>query len=180
MHLTYGHGLTDQPPEDGVSEVRSFPRGLPEFNEYVEANGFWCDDALLQARLDRRAIALVVDGKSWWVLRQQLQPVQKLCGLAEGSRCELVAFLEESNEAEGGEEGSFNVQQWPDCVAFIRDPGATLDPLEKARRATNHFDAYAKRRVVSRLFGIKANGAVLGFRALYKAADAAMAEVEAM
>ena len=45
---------------------------------------------------------------------------------------------------------------------------------------TNYRPLYRRRQLVSRLFGIKVNAVELGFRALEKAANAGLAEVEAM
>ena len=40
-----------EPPEAGVSEVRTFPRGMAEFAAFVEERGYWTEDALLQVRV---------------------------------------------------------------------------------------------------------------------------------
>ena len=137
----------------------------------------------MAARLAGTAIELVVAGESSWVLRTQLEPIRRLRGLAEGSRCELVPFLTEfvaglADDGEGSE--PFNEGAWPDCLAFILDPDATLRPLEQARGMTYYFVGTQKRMLLSELFNIKVNACWLGYRALEKAANAAMGEVDAM
>ena len=43
--------FTLEPPDDGVSEVRTFPGGFGEFRAFCEAEGYYTDDDALQARL---------------------------------------------------------------------------------------------------------------------------------
>ena len=184
IHMNYGEGFKAMPPEDGVSEVMSFPQGMREFVAFIEERGFWTDEPVLQARVDGRAIELVVGGSSSWVLREQLQPIKKLRGLAEGERCELEPFLDEYEEA-GDEEGDdaslpFDANAWAPCLAYLLKPDEPLEPLREARAMTNYRPAYRRHTITSQLFNIKVNAVELGWRALEKAANAAMDEVDAM
>ena len=182
VDLTYGEPVQAEPPEDGVSEVRCFPGGIKEFASFVEDHGFWVEEPVLAARLKGRAIELVVDGKSEWVLRTQLQPIRKLRALAEGSVCELnQGFLDDQDDEEEGEVGDgFSEEAWPHCVAFLRDPSKPLVPLAEARSWTTYRPMYRKREVDRQLFRLKSNAFELGWPALRKAADAAIKEVDAM
>jgi hypothetical protein len=191
VDLTYGAAVTDDPPEDGVSEVRHFPHGMAEFRAFVEEQGFWVEDPGLRARLEGRAIELVVtirgERQRAWLEREKLQPIRRLRGLAEGSRCKLESFLDgPPDEEDGGGGGEdlaghrFGSDVWPDCLAFIRDPSAPLAPLAQARQWTTYKPKARKRQLVSRLFDIKVNALVLGYPALRKAADAAMSELDEM
>ena len=185
VDLTYGEALREQPPEEGVSEVRSFT-SMVEFAAFVESEGFWTDDARLQARLEGRAIELVVGGVSSWVRRAQLQPVRRLRALAEGSRCELEAYLEdELDEDESDEEEDFVgfvAAAWPHCLAFLQDSTAPLEPLKQAIAFTHHHyrPSFRFNEFRSQLRNIRSNAHELGFRALREAADAALLELEAM
>jgi hypothetical protein len=191
VDLTYGAAVTDESPEDGVSEVRHFPHGMAEFRAFVEEQGFWVEDPGLRARLEGRAIELVVtirgERQRAWLEREKLQPIRRLRGLAEGSRCKLESFLDgPPDEEDGGGGGEdlaghrFGSDVWPDCLAFIRDPSAPLAPLAQARQWTTYKPKARKRQLVSRLFDIKVNALVLGYPALRKAADAAMSELDEM
>ena len=204
VDLTYGHGLRDVPPDEGVSEVRTFPRGMAQFAQHVDEHGYWCEDDRLRARLEGTAVELVVGEARAWVLREQLQPIRKLRGLAVGSRCELVPFLEEyEGEGEGeGENGGddpagtsgakvvdvsypFEEAAWPHTLAFILEPLEPLEPLRRARQIlASHLHPvtkqHHKRRVQAELWRLKVNAFELGYRALGKAVDAAEREVEAI
>ena len=80
-----------------------------------------------------------------WVLHEQLQPIRKLRGLVQGSRCELVPFLEEYDDGDDGDDGEgddlqlesansgravqvvqvrypFDESAWPHTLAFILPP----------------------------------------------------------
>ena len=102
IDMTYAHAVSDAVPEEGVSEVKCFPRGMEEFAEFLDHHGFWVagDNWVLKARLEGRAVELVVDGLSYWATCEQLQPIRKLRSLAEGSRCEVSSFLAEFNDEE--------------------------------------------------------------------------------
>ena len=184
-----GHGVTDVPPDDGVSEVRCFPRGIEQFAAFVDEQGFWCEEERLRARIRGEAVELVVGEARAWVLREQLQPIRKLRGLAQGSRCELVPFLDEYDDGDDGEGDDpqlpLDRSAWPHTLAFILDPTAPLEPLESARRIlTTHLHPHMlrehKSRIQNELFGLKVNAFELGYRALWKAVAAATSEVEAM
>ena len=171
-----GHGVTDVPPEDGVSEVRSFPRGMEQFAAFLDEQGFWCEEERLRARIRGECVELVVGQARAWVPCEQLQPIRKLRGLAHGSRCELVPFLEEyvygddGDDSDGGEGDDlqlesanaggavqvldirypFDESAWPHTLAFILDPTAPLKPLERARRIlTTHLLPHSKQQLKS-------------------------------
>ena len=200
VDLTWGNAICEEAPDDGVSEVRCFPRGMPEFAAFVEDQGYWCNDERLRARIAGTAIELIVAGTSTWVLRDQLKPIRRLQGLEEGSRCEVVRFLTERVDAEAQVAGNgggftddtegaiggdgvgepFEVSAWPDCMAFLLHPDAPLRPLEEARGRINYLSQSSRRKLVAELFRIRVNAAWLGSRALEKAANAASDEVGAM
>ena len=80
---------------------------------------------------------------------------------------------------------AFDESAWADTLAFIIDPAAPLEPLQRARRVlmTSFNPGRArdrKRRIELELFRMKVNATALGYRALAKAVDAAAKEVEAM
>ena len=127
--LTWGNGLTDAPPAEGVSEVRCFPRH-GRVRRVRRRVGLRCEDDRLRARIRGTAVELVVGGASAWLLRDRADP--QAPRLAEGSRCELVPFDEYVDEDEAAEAGSedaaaeypFDEDAWPHTLAFILDPGA--------------------------------------------------------
>ena len=183
VDMTWGSAINDTPPDDGVSEVKCFPGGMGEFATYVEEQGFWTDDETMRARLDGKAVELVVAGQSSWGLTQQLAPIVRLRDLPEGSRCELGAHLDAfEDDAPGGEADEYRLpfkpSAWADAFAFIKDPSEPLVPLAEARRMRKPLHSYQHSQYTRALFGIKVNAVVLGYRALEKAANAALEEVD--
>ena len=132
-------------------------------------------------------------------------------GEVETRKGELVPFLEEyvdgddGDDSDGGEGDDlqlesanagravqvldirypFDESAWPHTLAFILDPTAPLEPLERARRIlTTHLLPHSKQQLKSgiqnELFRLKVNAFELGYRALWKAVAAATNEVELM
>jgi hypothetical protein len=186
LDTSFGQPLTLIPPvAQGVSEVRSFPGGFGEFGSYCDAEGFFTHDAVLEALMAGKAIALLVPGApASYVTKAQLRPVKLLQGIAEGMRCELVPLLKEADEAaeldeheEAFEEGRF-VRNWPAVYEFLLRPERPLAPLAQFRGASQYYRGRFRSAWRSEIFEIQVSALHLGFRALWKAADAADKEMQ--
>ena len=176
----------DLPLEEGVREVYSF-ESFKEFRSFVDAEGYYTGDPVLQALLDGKAITLLVENeilsKVFHVLKDQLKRVKVLQGLEEGVCYELLPLLEasyvgrDSEHDESFERGRF-LKFWPDIYAFILDPEQALRPLDEFRGASMYLRKQRKSSWLSEIFDIQVCAFHLDFRALRKAADAALKEIE--
>ena len=191
LDLNWGEGISVEPPVDGVSEVRSFPRGIAQFAAFVEEHGYWTQDELVQARLEGTAIELVVQGKSYFLLWEQLRCMRRLRSLAEGSRCELEPFLEAPHDQvdDGTEEQSlaagtehelpFQPSAWPHVYEYIQRPDQPFALLEDFMSMHSYQRQRRWRSVETSFLELQASARVLGFGALFTAAGVACGKVRA-
>ena len=81
-------------------------------------------------------------------------------------------------EVDAAEGLPFQMRAWSHVYAFIRNPEEPLKPLADFRSASSYLRMRVSANAKRALFDIKVNAHNLGFRALWKAAEAAIAELD--